>query len=122
MILVLRTLADTGTITQPQPATFAVALGDLEAFPAPDPLHPLVAHTPTLHPKQGRDPTVAIAVILRRQPHDSGCQPFLIIRLLRDVTLACSRLAQCPAHLALRYPNRQRRLNMQHRLAAAGRA
>ena len=72
---------DTGTIIEPEPCPFRLLVGYLEPFPAPDPLHAFVVHMPASVSKQGCNPAVTIAAILRGKIDDSPGQGRFILSL-----------------------------------------
>ena len=69
VILVQHPEPNAGAVVQPQPTPLGLALGHLQAFLTPDPLHPLVVHGPPIDAQQVRDLPVPVATETARQPH-----------------------------------------------------
>lgn len=61
---------DAGPIVEPEPTSPGLLLRNLQPLPPPDALHPLRVHHPADIPKQGRDPSVAVAPALRGKRDD----------------------------------------------------
>jgi len=84
-----------------EPPALPVAVGQLQAFFAPQSFDFLVIDLPALHPQQGCDLSVAIPTILFGQPDHRQAQ-HIIIRGLGLIPQAGSRQAQHSAGSALR--------------------
>jgi hypothetical protein len=87
MIAILRAVAETRSIGQPEPASLRLLLRHLESLLSPDPFHPLVVHVPAFLMKQRRDPPIPVPPILAREGDDAPPQGFLVIRLNADILL-----------------------------------
>jgi hypothetical protein len=87
MIPMHRSAANTGTIRQPKPTSWALFRWNLQSFVPPNPLDPFVVHTPPLSMEQGGDPPIPIASILRPQPDDGGCERLFIVERLSVMPL-----------------------------------
>jgi hypothetical protein len=81
MIPILGPEADTGTVIQPEPGPFGLFVEYFEPLPAPDPLHTLMVHMPTLVFEKGRDPPISIAAIFSGEIKDEPCQSLLVVPL-----------------------------------------
>jgi hypothetical protein len=64
MVAVLGAQTDTGTIIEPQSATFGLLVWDFETLLEPDAHHPGVTHLPTLFEQKSVYPAIAIATVL----------------------------------------------------------
>ena len=79
MILMLRPEPDARTVVEPEPSPFRLFLRHLQAFPPPDPLHPLVVHLPSFVSQKPGDQPVAIAPVCRSQRYDACCHQLLLL-------------------------------------------
>src|SRR5919107_1736462 len=95
VVAVLRPQPDARAVCQPQAPALGLLGWDLQAFLAPDPLHPLVVHKPACIPQQGADLAVAIAAVLARQRDQVSPELLLVL-------LAPRRFALCGAGLTER--------------------
>ena len=75
-------------------APLRLFLGDLQPFPAPDTLDPLVIDLPATVPQQRSDPPVTIPSIFAGQLDHLGHQSRLVIRQVQLTPLRRSRLTQ----------------------------
>ena len=87
MIWILRAVAETRSIGQPEPASLRLFLRDLEALLSPDPFHSLVVHAPAFLMKKRRDPPIPVPPLLACEGDDAHPQGFLVIRLTGDILL-----------------------------------
>src|ERR1700732_3241931 len=60
----------TRPVVEPQPPSWLLSLWYLQPFTTPDPLHPVLAHSPPRMLEQRRDPAIAITAILAGQGDD----------------------------------------------------
>jgi hypothetical protein len=79
MVAVFRTLANTGTVIEPEPAPFRLSLRNLQPFTPPDALDAFVVHRPTILPQQRGDPPIPITAIAPGQVNHCRCQRRLIL-------------------------------------------
>jgi hypothetical protein len=84
----------------PGDAVFA-ALRHLQPLPLPQPMHPLLVHSPAFPPQKRLHPTVAVARVLPQVPDHSLNQPPIPILLPALVALARPGLADRPARPTL---------------------
>ena len=68
-----------GAVSKPESAPFGLFGWYLESFPSPDPLHPLVVHSPSLPLQHGSHPPVPIPSVPTGQPNHCHRQGLLII-------------------------------------------
>jgi hypothetical protein len=98
VVPVLRTQPDAGSVVQPQAAAFGLSLRYFEPFLAPETLHPLVVHSPTVLTEQRRDPPIAVAAVLAGQSNDLVPQCVFICLDHPCASLRRPWLFQSPAH------------------------
>ncbi len=97
MVRPLRSKTDTGTVIQPETATFALLGWNLKPFTFPDALNPLVVHMPTRLIEQRRNRPIAIAAILLCQLDDISRQAILVSLTTGSLPLRRSILTECAA-------------------------
>ena len=120
MALALRPQPDARAVIQPKPAALGLLLRYFQPFPPPDAVDPFEVDPPAFLAKQHRDPTVAIAAIVRGKPDDGGRQRILIIANSRPAALRRAGLPDYSARATLGYLNL--RANVIDALLAAARA
>jgi len=81
-------------IVKPQPTSLWLFPWHLEPFLLPDPLDPLVIHTPSFEPEHRSDSSIAITPIHARQLDDPLRQWQLVVSHARQIPLRCSWLFQ----------------------------
>ena len=104
MILPLRPKPHTGTVVQPQASARSLFLRHFQTLPPPDPLHPVLAHTPARLAQLHRDPPISIASVLAGQLQDGSGEAILVVVLRRVIALRPSPLPQQPASMPLGQP------------------
>src|ERR1019366_7918569 len=87
VIAMLRSQSNAGAVVQPQPPARLVFGGNLQAFPPPNALHSVLAHSPSGQLQQRCDSPITEAPVRARQGEDRLREPILIAALGRLVTL-----------------------------------
>jgi|SRR5215471_13588050 len=82
-----------GPIVEPEPSTWLLFGGNLEALTTPDPLDTVFAHVPPRPLQQGSDPPVTVTSILAGQSDNRLGQWGFVASLRRLVPLGPTRLA-----------------------------
>ena len=93
--------AHTGAVCKPEPSSLGLLGRDLEPFPPPDPLHPLVVHPPPLPLQHRAHPAVPIAPVPTCQLYQRRRQGLLVIGYPYRVPLCRPGLRKRPADAPL---------------------
>src|ERR1039457_2309206 len=104
VILPLRPQPHTGAVVQPQASPRALFLRHSQPLPPPDPLHPVLAHTPARLAQLHGDPPIPVAAVLAGQLQDGPGEAILVVVLRRNIPLRPSPLPQQPAGMPLGKP------------------
>ena len=75
MARMFRPEPDAGSIIEPQPTTFRLALGHLEALAPPDPLDALMVHRPAGRMQHRRHPAIAVTPNAARDARRANFKP-----------------------------------------------
>jgi hypothetical protein len=81
VIAMLRSQSNTGAVVQPQPTARLVSGGNLQAFPPPNALHSVLAHSPAGQLQQCCDSPIPEPPVLARQGEDRLREPILVVAL-----------------------------------------
>ncbi len=100
---ILRPEPNAGTVVKPQTHSLWLSLRYLEPFTSPYQLDPLGIEHPAFVAQQRRNPAIAIAAILLRQPDDRRHQRLLVGRRYGQLALGRAVLANDLAGTALGY-------------------
>lgn len=110
MANILRSQLHARSVVKPQPPSLRLLPRHFELFTSPYPLDPFSVHQTTLIAKQWSDPSIAIPVILLRQPDGRSSQRLFIdprrwllalyrAVLANDPARETLRIAQHPLHM-----------------------
>ena len=97
MVLSLWPEAHTGAVGKPEPSPLGLLGRDLEPLQPPDPLHPLVVHSPPITSQQGTHPAVPITSVPAGQLHQRPREGLLVIGYCYRVPLCSPGLRKRPA-------------------------
>ena len=89
--------ANTRTVIELQATSRTLLSGDFKALPAPDPLNPILPHSPAAYLQQRRDPTVTVAAIFGGKSDNGSGERILVSTNRGNITLCSLRLADDPA-------------------------
>jgi hypothetical protein len=99
MVWFLRSQPDTGPVVQLQPSMRLVLGWDLQPFPPPDVLDPVLAHIPSGLFQQNGNSSVAQPAILTGQCDDRLGELIFVVALRRPIALCSPRLVHQPTRL-----------------------
>lgn len=102
MVGPLRARTDAGSVIEPEPRPLRLLPRNLQPLPPPDPFEPRHVHNPASVTQQGRDPSVAVANILRGTSDDVRSQRLFIGTHAPTLPLCRSVLAKNAAGKPLR--------------------
>src|SRR5664279_486888 len=94
----------TRAVVQPQTSPRSLFLRHAQTLPPPDPLHPVLTHTPARFAQLHGDPPIPVASVLAGQLQDGPGEAILAVVLCRDISLRASPLPQQPASMPLTQP------------------
>lgn len=75
MTAIARSPPDAGSVVQSEAASLGLPMRYFKLFATPEPLDPFGIHRPAFLSKQGCDAAIAIATVVRSQPHDIRYPP-----------------------------------------------
>src|SRR5215475_7356787 len=87
VIAVLRAQPDARSVSQPQPASFGLLIGDLQPLASPDALDPLVIDDPARLAQQPCNLAIAVAAVSLGKLDNIGRQTLLVLTATRDLAL-----------------------------------
>ena len=94
VIAVLRAQPDARSVSQPQPASFGLLIGDLKPLASPDALDPLVIDDPARLAQQPCNLAIAVAAVSLGKLDNIGLQALLVLTAARDLALRRAMLPE----------------------------